>query len=183
MIVSQNYVMRGKLFIITCGATVAVGALSLVTATAYAAPIPTSSFAVLHSVALVVPLNYHPADFGSDAPIRSKDGVVTVTPHTAVDIARPNSSSAEGLKSDDAASPPTSGGGASGSENDVTPATPPASNGSDSSGSDSSGSTSSGSDSSGSTSSGNDSALNIGPDANNTVVRIFSVQLLLIKII
>ena len=78
--------MRGHLLTIAGGATVAVGVLAFAATAAYAAPVPTSSSAVAHSLALVVPPNYHPVASAEPPVSPSEKGVVRVAPGAAVDI-------------------------------------------------------------------------------------------------
>ncbi|HEY5229549.1 MAG TPA: hypothetical protein VIJ11_01495 [Galbitalea sp.] len=177
--------MRGQLFIIAGGATLAVGALTFAATAAYAAPIPTSSSAVAHSPALVIPANYRPAAPVAQPVSPSGTDVIHVTPEAAVDIA-------DGIDNSRATSPSsTSPGAPVGTGDDSTGAAPPvgstppassgrgtsgddngsnAGNGGDNkgSGSDKSGSNNSGSNNSGSNNSGsNNSGSNNGNDVNN----------------
>jgi hypothetical protein len=139
--------MRGHLLIIAGGATVAVGALAFAATAAYATPIPTSSSAVVHSPALVVPANYHPAASATQPLSPSRAGVILVTPEAAVDIAG-------GIDDSNVTSPSSSSPGTpAGTEGESTGAVPPV--------------RSTPSDPSGSGSSGNYHASNKGNDVNN----------------
>jgi hypothetical protein len=125
--------MRGHLILIAGGASVAVGALAFAATAAYAAPVPTSSSAVAHSLALVVPPNYHPVASTEQPTSPSGNGVVRVAPEAAVDIDDGTTSHVTIPSSSPSGTPVDTGGESTGA---VPPAssTPPASTGTGSSG-------------------------------------------------
>jgi hypothetical protein len=156
--------MRGHLFIIAGGATVAVGALAFAATAAYAAPIPTSSSAVAHSPALVVPANYHPPASTEQPIVPSGKGVVRVAPEAAVDI---DGTDSHVTTPPSPSAPPVNTGGESAGAVPPATSTPPTSTGDGASGDD--GSSNDGSSKGDGSNKGgsNNSGSNSGSDGNN----------------
>jgi len=172
--------MRGHLLLIAGGATIAVGALAFAATAAYAAPIPTSSAAVAHSPALVIPPNYQPAASATRPVSPSGSRVIRVAPGAAVDIAGAIDDSNETSPSSSSPGAPVGAGGESNGAVPPVGSIPPPSTGHGSSGDQSSsndgndvenkgtGSNQSGSNNTGSNKSGsNNSGSNNGNDVKN----------------
>ena len=117
--------MRGLIFIIAGGATVAVGALAYAATSAYAAPISASNSEVLNAPALVVPLNYHPAASVTPLATSSTKGTIRVEPGAALDIA----GAVEGSSGSSPLNPSTGTGGDSAAGAPSGSSTPPTSKG------------------------------------------------------